>query len=844
MNGEYKTFFQTALGMNDEPHPYQTKLATEPWPELLDIPTGLGKTAAVVLAWLYKRRNGEPGTPRRLVYCLPMRVLVEQTHDNIIDWLKRLNCFADTAEEKGISVHRLMGGEADTRAWVRYPEKDMILIGTQDMLLSRALMRGYGMSRYRWPIDFALLHNDSLWVFDEIQLMGAGLPTSTQLEAFRRRVDMPGSAKSLWVSATLNRQWFNSIDLRPHLGGLRSLTLDEQEKQGSAVRKCREAVKKIRPAKAMLDAETNKGDAKAYLDALTENILEAHSGDAPTLVILNNVQRCQKLYEELAKRFKDQVNAPELLLVHSRFRQAERISINKRVLRVTPNDNIIVIATQAIEAGVDISSRVMFSELAPWSSMVQRFGRCNRAGEYAEARVYWLDIASGEKLSPPYTDEELDATRNILGKLESVAVADLPPPKNALPLYQVIRRKDFLELFNTDADLSGFDIDISPWIRDGGTPPVRVFWRDFGDHPGDQNAPLRDELCPVSIGRFKKHLTKEKDRAFAWDTLAQRWEAVAGDRVRPGMTILLRCSDGGYSPQLGFKAGYKNKKEPLCALAVSKSPPDGIADDSFSQLDKFVGLPEHLSDVAKEAGQLCEAVDEQQDKAAVVRAGRWHDVGKAHPAFQSMLLLNAFSKPDRACRRQWAKNDYTRHPRKSRKKALYAVCKDDPNLRICEERRHEKEVQYIACDGSERRIIKRHYFRHELASLLVWLEHGDKDADHDLTAYLIAAHHGKVRMGLRALPDEQGPGDTRCFARGVWEGDRLPAFYFDGKQLPETTLRLDIMELGDGAMGPSWSTRTQLLLQYHGPFRLAWLETLVRLADWRASARYREEGQT
>ena len=66
------------------------------------------------------------------------------------------------------------------------PERPAILIGTQDMLLSRALMRGYGMGRFGWPIDFGLLHTDTLWVFDEVQLMGAGLATSAQLEAFRR----------------------------------------------------------------------------------------------------------------------------------------------------------------------------------------------------------------------------------------------------------------------------------------------------------------------------------------------------------------------------------------------------------------------------------------------------------------------------------------------------------------------------------------------------------------------------------------------------------------------------------------------------------------------------------
>ena len=81
----------------------------------------------------------------------------------------------------------LMGGDVD-RDWDRYPERDTILIGTQDMLLSRALNRGYAMSRFRWPVQFGLLNNDCLWVMDEVQLMGSGLATTTQLQAFRRKL--------------------------------------------------------------------------------------------------------------------------------------------------------------------------------------------------------------------------------------------------------------------------------------------------------------------------------------------------------------------------------------------------------------------------------------------------------------------------------------------------------------------------------------------------------------------------------------------------------------------------------------------------------------------------------
>jgi CRISPR-associated endonuclease/helicase Cas3 len=127
--------------------------------------------------------------------------------------------------------------------------------------------------------------------------------------------------------------------------------------------------------------------------------------------------------------------------------------------------------------------------------------------------------------------------------------------------------------------------------------------------------------------------------------------------------------------------------------------------------------------------------------------------------------------------------------------------------------------------------------------MLAWLEHGGEglpEEQRDLVAYLIAAHHGRVRLGLRALPGEQEPPEPgRLFARGVWAGDCLPSLVFAGVTLPETILQLDLMQLGDGPQGPSWTARTRRLLEIYGPFRLAWLEALVRIADWRASARER-----
>jgi CRISPR-associated endonuclease/helicase Cas3 len=173
----FDEFFRAALGENFAPFDYQRRLAEDPEckSRLINIPTGCGKTAAVVLAWLWNRvQQKRADWPRRLVYCLPMRTLVEQTSDNVRQWLKNLGSLEWNGKNDHagkIGVHILMGGEEKTE-WDIHPEREAILIGRQDMLLSRALNRGYGMSRYRWPMHFGLLNNDALWVIDETQLSG------------------------------------------------------------------------------------------------------------------------------------------------------------------------------------------------------------------------------------------------------------------------------------------------------------------------------------------------------------------------------------------------------------------------------------------------------------------------------------------------------------------------------------------------------------------------------------------------------------------------------------------------------------------------------------------------
>ena len=806
----FAEFFSGAFG-GATPFAYQQALAERDWPDALIAPTGLGKTAAVVLAWLWKRATAPDTVPRRLVYCLPMRTLADQTHLNATQWLRRLSDLPEHWEaplpHPERDVHLLMGGEDEPR-WYQEPERAAIVIGTQDMLISRALLRGYAMSRFRWPVDFALLHNDAQWVFDEVQLMSSGLATSTQLEGFRRRLGTEIPAASLWVSATLHPEWLRTVDAPANPTVWRAPHDFPEDQASTHVRKLIDAPKHIEPS-AVRPASARQADLTAYVRALATETLAYHQEGRMTLVILNTVARAQQVYAALLKQ-----GAPpdRLALIHSRFRLADRTAQMGRLPQPHATCNLIVVTTQAIEAGVDLSAATLITELAPASSLVQRFGRVNRYGELNDsggATIRWVDLAGvDDALAAPYSPLELATGRARIVGLRDARPAHLPPPEpDDCSHPWVLRSKDLIDLYDTDADLTGFDVDVSPYVRDADDTDIQVFWRDFDRSLGPlaQPPPRREELCTVPIGQARDWLKKVREKQhllpYQPDPQAKR----RGSRTRhvawvpfdavpwPGLVLMLHVTSGGYSAKTGFDPTVTAPVVPVAGPEVAARVAETLDTDPESE-QPAVPLGAHLGHVADEAERLCEVLGVVAGEE-VVRAARWHDVGKSHVAFQERLGVSA----------------------------------TDPPL--------AKAPHYFVNKG-------RPYFRHELASALAYLTHTGWTRAADLVAYLIAAHHGKVRMNLRALPVEQPPSggagmpDPRRFARGVWEGDELAAVDVGaGERWPGGALCLAVMELGeDAATGASWAERTRSLLDRYGPFRLALLEALLRIADWRASA--------
>ena len=149
---------------------------------MVEAPTGTGKTG-IILAWLWRRLYADPGsTPRRLVYALPQRSLVEQVAGDAAKWLANLG-LADQ-----VALHVVMGGAGESqRQWRLDMHKPAIVVGTVDSLVSKALNRGYGIGRASYPIDFALVTNGAHWVIDEIELCPESTTTLRQLAASRGR---------------------------------------------------------------------------------------------------------------------------------------------------------------------------------------------------------------------------------------------------------------------------------------------------------------------------------------------------------------------------------------------------------------------------------------------------------------------------------------------------------------------------------------------------------------------------------------------------------------------------------------------------------------------------------
>lgn len=889
---DFAQWFSHFSGTGSAPHPWQQSLAAcaSPRSRFIRIPTGMGKTLGVLAAWAWHRiERADDAWPRRLVWCLPMRVLVEQTEVSVREALSRIGRLWEPSQPHTdkVGVHLLMGGADPAGEWTLHPEQPAVLIGTQDMLLSRALNRGYASGRARWPLEFGLLSHDALWVMDEVQLMDVGLATSGQLQAFHD-ADAPKGLRprlTWWMSATLQPGWLETVDTKPHHSGW-----------------CEEPVV---PSAAERTAGLGAIRKTLTLDAIAaddherfaERVLDAHAhledGDYGriTLVVCNTVNRALATFDAL-KRRSEAAQIP-IELVHSRFRAAERRDWRERFLnRAACRAGVerIIVATQVVEAGVDVTAGCVVTELAPWPSLVQRFGRCARYGGTGQVLV--IDRGQDEKVALPYRVDELAAARKALqrigpkgdvgtGSLEAFEDALDPDSRSRLYPYapnHLLIRREFDELFDTTPDLTGADLDISRFIRSGDERDLQVFWLDVEEakargetksSPSPGRRPHREELCAVPFLAARDWLcgreTREKPkprlltrmRAWVWDFLEGEWVVADRAMLTPGRVVCVASDSGGYDPRRGFDptsttyvAEVPTTPVPIQLEAQLLSDESQDA-DALSVSEGWKTIATHASEVEEMVAVVTRGVGLPDDLRALLRlAAKWHDLGKSHPAFQGGIRHDG--RPERQDlakapadawprgRQVWrTSDDRDRRPglrhELASALALFAVLhKNDP--------RHPALVgPWLEALESAGTSVADSSERSDPTPCEREVLDCSPDA-FDLLVYLVASHHGKVRVALHAAPRDQDyhePNDGRGFPiRGVREGDRLPSVRLtpEGPPLPELELTLEPAMLGLSPItGRSWRERTLDLLERWGPGALAWLEALLIAADRRAS---------
>jgi CRISPR-associated endonuclease/helicase Cas3 len=329
----FEEFFQVATGRG--PHDDQRRLAADGLPGCGSVPGA--SRSWVILAWLWRRLHGtgwvRESTPRRLVYVLPQGSLVEPVAAEVARWLTGLGLDERVALQPSVSP---------ARQWRRDMHGPAIVIGTADVLVSKALNRGYGVGAIIAPIDFALVTNGAQWVFDEAALCPRSAATIGRLVA---QAAEAGTAEPLAAS-------FLSSAEPPEP-----------------------------PEVARLGAEP--GDYQAIAAAAAQ----LHRLGTRTLIVLNSVRAAQRVYAALAG------GPVDCVLVHAEFRGRERRALAERVAE--PADGQIVVAAPVVDAGLEISAELVVTEVAPGVSPGLRAGRCAPGG-----RVFWVPGA-GTGLQEP-----------------------------------------------------------------------------------------------------------------------------------------------------------------------------------------------------------------------------------------------------------------------------------------------------------------------------------------------------------------------------------------------------------------------------------------------------------
>lgn len=354
--------------LEKEPYPHQVETFTileKGKSVILRAPTGSGKSEAVFIPFLELRGKS---LPKRMLYSLPMRCLA----NTLADRFKRIFPDLDVKVQHGKRMESLLFESA-------------CIVATLDQIIS-----SYACAPLSLPVRFGNIPAgavaSSFMVFDEIHTFAPHLGLQCCL-LIAERMSKLGIPFAI-MSATLPTNFMFTIANR-----LRAEIIEADE--GKIPTRLKR--------KVTLHSKINE-------ELTADHILNFYEmSQGKMIVVFNTVERAIENFQAL----KGKTKAVPILL-HSRFFDKDREQKERMVEKLFGQESggrAILIATQVIEVGLDISCDLMLSELSPVDSLIQRAGRCARWG--GEGKI----VVFGIPHHAPYDKSIIDLTYQSMIKI-------------------------------------------------------------------------------------------------------------------------------------------------------------------------------------------------------------------------------------------------------------------------------------------------------------------------------------------------------------------------------------------------------------------------------------------
>jgi CRISPR-associated endonuclease/helicase Cas3 len=431
------------------PFPWQIKLFEEVIPEgqfprSCNLPTGLGKTSLIAI-WFIALMSRPEKVPRRLVYVVNRRTVVDQTTEEV----ENLRTNLETLENKPnhareVAISTLRGQFADNREWSVDPSRPAVICGTVDMIGSRLLFSGYGVGFKTKPLHAGFLGQDVLLVHDEAHLEPAFQKLILAIEKEQREgersEDMPWpKLRVMELTATSRGNGLEGQSETPF-----ELTSDEKNPPKVIPDRPTEPIhhvwRRITAKKGIKFHLAKRADVAKRIGVIARD--RKASGSA-VLVFVRTIADVLTVQRVLSDK-KEGVPIAQIQVLTGTLRGRERdqMTTEDRVFarflhepKAIPNEGTVyLICTSAGEVGVDMSADHMVCDLATLDSMTQRLGRVNRRGAAAaEVDVVYETDPDPKPKSPTFEKARWN-TKAILERLPKCPWAGTENRYEASPL--------------------------------------------------------------------------------------------------------------------------------------------------------------------------------------------------------------------------------------------------------------------------------------------------------------------------------------------------------------------------------------------------------------------------